>query len=214
MKHTVVGKIVAVPISKLKPQNDLNTELFPIENGDNLKTMANSISSVGLDRPIEITENYAVVCGMNRLAAAKAAGHKTINCVFKKFESKEDMIDFMMRENVIRRHFTRQVRRNVIANYARITKKKLTAKEVAEKFGISLPTAYQSLKDVTFQPNKKRKKSDREKLLQLIDKRFSRTLNEAKLCPSVVVTEIRKKAESNLEALKQREREAKKEERK
>ncbi|HRZ18707.1 MAG TPA: ParB/RepB/Spo0J family partition protein [Methanofastidiosum sp.] len=208
MKDIVAGRIYSIDINKIKPQNKKNFALFPVENGKKIKSMINSIRDCGQDRPIEITKDYRIVCGHNRYFGAKQAGKKRVDCIFKEFDSEKDEIAFMIRENFVRRQFTRETRNKVIENFVKLYGGDVSAKEISRTFGFPISTAARALSDLQMKgftvgkKKSKKKHSPEERQLDLINKRHANTLYELQHCPIAVIRKARKKAENYLTGIK------------
>lgn len=208
MKHKVVGQVFEIPIKKVKPQHDVNINIFPVESERKISELTNSIKDCDLDRPIEIKKDYSIVCGHNRYEAAVRAGKKTINCVFKSFRSKEEELAYMIRDNFVRRQFSRAQKIEVVKNFINTFEGKVNSEMISHMFGFSYPTALSIMKEVA--PENVRSIKKRSAAAQFIDsseRRHRVTLCKLSLYPLPVIEEVQKRAKryvQEIESIKKR----------
>lgn len=102
-------KIVQWPIGRLKPhsrQCHLFTDLTPIQ----LQQLAESLEKDGLVCPVEITPKGVIICGHQRVMAAKLLGWDRIACWVRSDlaeQGEEAVFDRMTSDNLGRRQLTR-----------------------------------------------------------------------------------------------------------
>jgi hypothetical protein len=207
MKDTVVGQIVAVPITKLKLQNKLNLLLFKAESDEQRRRLTESIRQYGQDNPIKISKDYRVLCGHNRVVSAYNAGMTTINCVFADCPTKEEEIKLMVRDNCVRRHIPRSKRKEIVLMCRKFLGKDASAQQLADMCGLPLSSVAQTLADIRVEDKVKNNKrphtrTEEERLLNKIRTSHHNNLDTLKRCTKATATKIRKHAEAYLVSIK------------
>ena len=88
------AKIKMVEVSQLHFDRDFKN-VFQQEN-DKVAEIANDMRTNGFDksRPIIITEAYIIVDGYPRFMAAKKAGLEKVPVIIKKFDSRDETIEY------------------------------------------------------------------------------------------------------------------------
>ncbi len=88
------AKIKLVEVSQLRFDRDFKN-VFQQEN-DKVAEIANDMRVNGFDksRPIIVTETYIIVDGHSRFMAAKKAGLKKVPVIIKKFDSRDETIEY------------------------------------------------------------------------------------------------------------------------
>lgn len=88
------GKIKMVEISILRFDRDFK-KVFQQEN-DKVVEISNDMKMNGFDksRPIIVTDDYIIVDGHSRFLAAKKAGLKKVPVILKKFQSRDETIEY------------------------------------------------------------------------------------------------------------------------
>jgi ParB-like chromosome segregation protein Spo0J len=89
-------------------------ETFPLISGDELNALTEDIRKNGLLEKITIFE-HKILDGRNRYLAAKAAGVKLVPTHFRPLPDGAAAWDFVVSENIQRRHLTQDQKREVIA---------------------------------------------------------------------------------------------------
>jgi ParB family chromosome partitioning protein len=94
--------LTSIPIDKIV-DNPFNCRQFYKE--DEIKTLAKSLSRIGLQNPIKVRkqiENYELVYGHRRVRAAKILGWKSINAEIVNLAD-EEMLQLSLEENLLRK---------------------------------------------------------------------------------------------------------------
>lgn len=140
---------------------------FPEMNPEEFSELVTNMKTKGFkkDEPI-ITHKGEILDGQNRYNAAQAAGVKPI---FKKFEGKEsELIDFVERKNIFRRHLNVSQRAMIAAAFTEMRNAPLTTEQAAKKTGVSTDSV-----------NVAKKISKKSKKLAKEVKDGKKTLNQA-----------------------------------
>ena len=100
------AKIKMVEISQLRFDRDFKN-VFQQEN-DKVTEIANDMAVNGFDksRPIIVTEAYIIVDGHSRFMAAKKAGLEKVPVIIKKFESRDETIEYEYKMQLNSRRLT------------------------------------------------------------------------------------------------------------
>jgi hypothetical protein len=215
-KFKVVGKEYEIPIALIKPQHKLNCQLFDLMPAEKMTELKSSIETCGQDHPVTINQNYELVAGHNRYASKMASGDKTIVVKQRFFETKEDELSFMMRDNVVKRQLTVRDQRSsaekFIKLYTERTGKKITGVVLSKTFGFSMSTANRMIfTERIREDSEKKSKSPRsavDKKMRTIFRRHDNTLNEMRRCPKDIIKKTRLLAEKYVKALKKLEADA------
>ena len=100
------AKIKMVEVSQLRFDRDFKN-VFQQEN-DKVTEIANDMAVNGFDksRPIIVTEAYIIVDGHSRFMAAKKAGLEKVPVIIKKFESRDETIEYEYKMQLNSRRLT------------------------------------------------------------------------------------------------------------
>ena len=100
------AKIKMVEVSALRFDRDFKN-VFQQEN-DKVIEIANDMKVNGFDksRPIIVTEDYVIVDGHSRFLAAKKAGLTKVPVIIKKFESRDETIEYEYKMQLNSRRLT------------------------------------------------------------------------------------------------------------
>ncbi|MBQ1197957.1 MAG: ParB-like nuclease domain-containing protein, partial [Spirochaetaceae bacterium] len=100
------AKIKMVEVSALRFDRDFKN-VFQQEN-DKVIEIANDMKVNGFDksRPIIVTEDYIIVDGHSRFLAAKKAGLVKVPVIIKKFESRDETIEYEYKMQLNSRRLT------------------------------------------------------------------------------------------------------------
>lgn len=130
-------EIRIIPIERITVLNtrERNQEAF--------EEIVRNIKAVGLKKPITVTpragadgaENYLLVCGEGRLRAFKQLGEARIPALVVAADDEEAFI-MSLTENIARRKYQSL---ELLAGISQLQKKGNTAKDIADKTGLSLP---------------------------------------------------------------------------
>ena len=93
-------KLSEVPIEKIKIG-----ERFRADLGD-LHSLIESIKEKGIIQPITLDENYILLAGGRRLAAAREVGLKAVPAIFRKSKNELDSREIELIENIARKDMT------------------------------------------------------------------------------------------------------------
>ena len=100
-KQYLIGQI---PIAKISPNNNQPRQTFATEQ---MNELINSIQEKGVIQPITVTENtknnsYEIIAGERRFRASKALGLQWIPAYTIKINSKSEMMELALIENIQR----------------------------------------------------------------------------------------------------------------
>lgn len=100
------AKIKMVEVSQLRFDRDFKN-VFQQEN-DKVAEIANDMKTNGFDksRPIIVTEAYIIVDGHSRFMAAKKAGLEKVPVIIKKFESRDETLEYEYKMQLNSRRLT------------------------------------------------------------------------------------------------------------
>ena len=100
------AKIKMVEVTQLRFDRDFKN-VFQQEN-DKVAEIANDMAVNGFDksRPIIVTEAYIIVDGHSRFMAAKKAGLEKVPVIIKKFESRDETIEYEYKMQLNSRRLT------------------------------------------------------------------------------------------------------------
>ena len=93
-------------------------ETFPLISTDELSELASDIRKNGMLEPITLFDGK-ILDGRNRYRAAKLAGVKLTEANFRVLPKGVEAWDFVVSENIQRRHLSQEQKREVIASLLR-----------------------------------------------------------------------------------------------
>lgn len=99
-------KIIMKKVEELTPHPIAEATIKLSQNSYNL--IKNDIKTHGIHDCLLITENNEIVCGMHRWKAAKELGILELPCRIVKFQDEDGVIKLAIRDNLIRRHLTKE----------------------------------------------------------------------------------------------------------
>lgn len=100
VKRTVFMK----KVKELKPNADVEDKMV-IKAGD-LNTIKKDIDERGVQVPLVVNENNEVVCGITRWKACSELGIEEVPCFVGNWDLYNEMIEYAIKDNVIRRQLT------------------------------------------------------------------------------------------------------------
>ena len=105
--------IEMVRIERLQetPENLTYFENLPADEYENLKS---DIEKNGILTPLIITDDYGILAGHQRFKIAKELNLKSLPCVIRTFKSKEEKEIFLITDNLLRRHLTKEQKAKLI----------------------------------------------------------------------------------------------------
>ena len=95
-------KIVIKKVSELKEHPD-NKKYFNEIKGEFWLRFLEDIKEVGIKSPLTIDENNVVIKGNQRLKACQELDIKEIPCIVQEYESEDDKVEDLIRDNLLRR---------------------------------------------------------------------------------------------------------------
>ena len=98
-----------VETSKLK-EYELNKELFYLLPKQEYNALRDDIAKNGIKTELHILPDNTVLCGHQRLRAAKELNLPTVPCKTVKLASKEAIEEYAIIDNLLRRHMTPEQR--------------------------------------------------------------------------------------------------------
>jgi len=122
-----------VPIDVLVPSDD-NQDLFRDMEGEDFEQLKCSIQELGVIEPLVVDEDMRVICGHQRLRAAKALGLASVPAVIRAVGEAETRAMITIEENIRRRQLQPSEMARAIK---KLTQLKGRAEQVAEAVGLS-----------------------------------------------------------------------------
>lgn len=122
-----------VPIDALIPSDD-NQDLFRDMEGEDFEQLKCSIQELGVIEPLIVDEDMRVICGHQRLRAAKALGLGSVPAVIRAVGEAETRAMITIEENIRRRQLQPSEMARAIKKLAEL---KGRAAQVAESVGLS-----------------------------------------------------------------------------
>lgn len=98
--------VVVKKVEELTPHPTAEATIKLSHTAYNL--IKNDIKTHGIHDCLLITENNEIICGMHRWKAAKELGILELPCRVVKFQDEDGIIKLAIRDNVIRRHLTKE----------------------------------------------------------------------------------------------------------
>ena len=109
-----------VETKKLK-EHPFNLETFKDTQGYDFDALKEDIRKNGIKTELHITPDYVVLCGHQRLKAAKELGLKTVPCkIVSGLKTEEQEKEYIIKDNLLRRHLTTEQRMLLFAELSRI----------------------------------------------------------------------------------------------
>ncbi|MFZ5862371.1 MAG: ParB/RepB/Spo0J family partition protein [Nitrospirota bacterium] len=135
-----------VPIDALFPSDD-NQDLFRDMEGEDFEQLKGSIQELGVIEPLIVDEDMRLICGHQRLRAAKAVGLPSVPVVIRSVGEAETRAMITIEENIRRRQLQPSEMARAIK---KLTELKTRAGQVAETVGLSdrQVQRYRSLSDL------------------------------------------------------------------
>ncbi|MBU7320309.1 ParB/RepB/Spo0J family partition protein [Paenibacillus oleatilyticus] len=94
-----------ISIEKLRPHPS-NNLYFDDLSGDDWESFLNDVRENGIRDPLRITTDFQVICGHQRLRAAKELGLTTVPVIIEDIQDVEDVERLLVEDNLHRRHLT------------------------------------------------------------------------------------------------------------
>ena len=118
-----------VETKKLK-EHPFNLETFKDTQGYDFDALKEDIRKNGIKTELHITPDYVVLCGHQRLKAAKELGLKTVPCkIVSGLKTEEQEKEYIIKDNLLRRHLTTEQRMLLFAELSRLYEVGRGAKE-------------------------------------------------------------------------------------
>ena len=109
-----------VETKKLK-EHPFNLETFKDTQGYDFDALKEDIRKNGIKTELHITPDYVVLCGHQRLKAAKELGLKTVPCkIVSGLKTEEQEKEYIIKDNLLRRHLTTEQRMLLFAELSRL----------------------------------------------------------------------------------------------
>ena len=109
-----------VETKKLK-EHPFNLETFKDTQGYDFDALKEDIRKNGIKTELHITPDYVVLCGHQRLKAAKELGLKTIPYkIVSGLKTEEQEKEYIIKDNLLRRHLTTEQRMLLFAELSRL----------------------------------------------------------------------------------------------
>lgn len=94
-----------ISIDKLRPHPS-NNLYFDDLTGEDWEAFLNDVRENGIRDPLRITTDFQVICGHQRLRAAKELGFLTVPVIIEDIQDVEDVERLLVEDNLHRRHLT------------------------------------------------------------------------------------------------------------
>ena len=114
-------------IEELKPHKDVLDVMGLVEVGDYEK-MKKDIDERGIRIPLVVLNDGQIICGATRWKACKELYHKSgdvelesVPCQTADLKTKEEILEYAIKDNLKRRHMTSDVKRHFEAELIRLT---------------------------------------------------------------------------------------------
>lgn len=124
------------PIDRVMPNPDL-TELFLDMEGEEFELLKRSIQETGIIQPITVDQEMQVICGDQRLRAARALGLTTVPVLVRWVGDKESRAILSIEENIRRRQLQPSEMARAIKKLIELKETKNRADQVAREIGLS-----------------------------------------------------------------------------
>lgn len=109
-----------VETKKLK-DHPLNIDLFKDTRGYDFDALKDDIKKNGIKTELHITEDFVVLCGHQRLKVAKELHLESVPCkIIKGLDTKEQQEEYIIKDNLLRRHLTTEQRYTLFARLSEI----------------------------------------------------------------------------------------------
>lgn len=130
-----------VPVSQLIPDTQ-NLDLFRDIEGEDFEQLKCSIQELGLIQPIIVTPELRVICGRQRLRAAKAIGLESVPVVVRWIGEQEKRAAMAIEENIRRRQLQPSEMARAIKKLIELKQQKQKVDQVAQEIGLSRSQVY------------------------------------------------------------------------
>jgi len=125
-----------VPVSRLVMSPDYQNLFRDIE-GEDFEQLKCSIQEVGMIEPIIVDQELRVVCGHQRLRAARAIGIGSVPVIVHRLGEDDTRPIMVIEENIRRRHLQPSEMARAIRKLMELKDKRSRAAEVAQEVGLS-----------------------------------------------------------------------------
>ncbi|MFQ5779151.1 MAG: ParB/RepB/Spo0J family partition protein [Nitrospiria bacterium] len=117
-------------------------ELFREMEGEDFEQLKDSIRELGIIEPIIVDPKMRVICGHQRLRAARALGLRSVPVVIRPVEKEETQAMISIEENIRRRQLQPSEVARAVKKLVELKEKKNRVKEVAKEIGFSKSQVY------------------------------------------------------------------------
>lgn len=124
------------PVDRVMPNPDL-LELFLDMEGEEFELLKRSIQETGIIQPITVDQEMQVICGDQRLRAARALGLTTVPVLVRWVRDKEARAILSIEENIRRRQLQPSEMARAIKKLIELKETKNRADQVAREIGLS-----------------------------------------------------------------------------
>lgn len=129
------------PVDQLIPNLDYS-DLFRDMEGEDFEQLKGSILEIGVIAPVVVDSEMRVICGHQRLRAAKAVGLPSVPVVIRSGEKEETRAIMAIEENIRRRQLQPSEMARAIRKLVELKSRKNKAAEVAKEIGLSRSQLY------------------------------------------------------------------------
>ena len=105
-----------LPVSDLKPHPDVNLAI----GARDYKRLVDNIRERGIKDPLTVDTQNRVICGIQRLRAAKEIGLKEVPCTILQFYSSADIKRYSISDNLCRRHLSERDKKALAVELKRL----------------------------------------------------------------------------------------------
>lgn len=124
------------PIDRVMPNPDL-PELFLDMEGEEFELLKRSIQETGIIQPITVDQEMQVICGDQRLRAARALGLTTVPVLVRWVRDKETRAILSIEENIRRRQLQPSEMARAVKKLIELKENRNRADQVAREIGLS-----------------------------------------------------------------------------
>jgi hypothetical protein len=117
LSKTVKQLVVMRPVDKLHPHKEIASKM--VVKAKDFEEIKEDIEERGVQVPIVVNEKSEVVCGITRWKVCKALGFNEIPCFEGSWDLYNDMLDYAIKDNVMRRQLSDDERINLTSSMKR-----------------------------------------------------------------------------------------------
>lgn len=129
------------PVDQLIPDMD-NGDLFREMEGEDFEQLKGSLREIGIIEPIVVDSRMRVICGHQRLRAAKAIGLQSVPVIIRSVDKEETRAIMAIEENIRRRQLQPSEMARAIKKLVELKGRRNKAAEVAKEIGLSKSQVY------------------------------------------------------------------------